>query len=1304
MSKSCALYPRLNNGEISPLFTRLKEYFGNRENALYWYQRAKSPDFLSTFSDVKTDNNGEPLFEDLISKCNLDEALDETNTLKRLNKEFSQTLPRNYTNLKTLQTKAVTFNNSNILRDKFFATIESNKGDITISIKPTRELKKNDKNRLAINVGINTRLEELLNSWGVEIGALTSLEEELGMKGVTDFDVATIAANGIKQVIRLAKGNKGQEVLPEEFAHFAIAAIGNIPLKTRLVNTLKNRDVLEKILGESYEDYRNLYNDNIDLLAEEALGKIAALVLNDQSIYTPNKNLLDRFIASIKNFFRNHEENEIDNIINDVLKEVYELTGNIVNNRYSLNTASIDYKGKMASLGERISRDTELVKRTIEQEAKRLKIYGQKEEFSTRQKNVIASLQRSLEEKKELEGIYEYCQNSFNVLNTVSKRLENIGNLDTKDKFKLLRNIRNYIASYGTILDEIRNSIYDSSREGDDRLKDKLKVVVDNNLDLIGRLSRDYYTVAKDEFTKFIEPFVGEVMANTLNQSNFKRTTAKELIESMDKDITLLDRWLDSMGDSSDLILQFYDKEVKKQKGLSRLDTIKTEKEILARTRKLEQSGVKNTAFMYERDRDGKITGNYIQKTWWAEYNRAKHEYFERLKQKYGDKQTDLDSRKYNYESWLWYRDNTTTDEYGMRVPTSKWDNPEYKKLNKDQKEYHDFIMGIKTKHDNFLPKANTNLAPQVRRDFLERALSNDNKAKYFWETIKDQFVRREDDLDMESKDVILDFSGNEFNRLPIYYTRRLEDMNDLSLDAASSLIAYVAMANDYNRMNEVIDILETGRMILASREVVQNSGGIPKIEKFKEFGIEVKKLLTKKGDSTYFIGKLNDFMNVQVYNKLIKDEGTLLGTKIENSKLAAFINKLTSWSTVALSPLTGLASLGQNLAMTHIESASKQFFSTKDLLVADKEYFKYLPEFIGQFGTRIKTSKLALFNEMFNVSQDYRQHVRGVDFDKKNIFAKMINRNALYFTTRMPDHYSQHRIAIALSNRVPIFLNGKKTTLWEALEVTPIDKNNPSLGATLQLKEGATKADGTKWTDQDTLRLSNQIRAVENRLYGIYNEEDRVALKQYIWGRMAMVYRDWMRPLYMNRFGKGKYNTDLGMYTEGHYQTLYRFIKTLYGDLRQTEFHIATHWRELSPYEKGNLKKAFTETVSYWTLVLLVNLLQDMGDDDDKSWSLRLAEYTAARLKTDIGAMLPGPTVIDEATKLFDSPFAALTTIRKIRNLLNVLDPTSYMEVIESGKYKGYTEAEKVVIDVLPFRDQIIDAFDPSQPAKWYK
>lgn len=1325
MAKKCKLRPEVVEGIVSPLYSQLENFFGNRKDAMFWYTRAKSVDFQKKFPSVRQDKYGEPLFDDLLNKIGISKLKGESETLSMLNREIGHTQngkvvlqPKDYGHVSALQEQAVRFNNNSPFRDKYFATVEEayegkNSG-ATIIVKPNREKRNSEPQRLAVNYSLNKKLEGLLNSWGIGIGALTSLEERLGVNGVMDLSVAMDTATGLRQVIRLAKGEQGQAALPEEFAHFAIDAMGENPIKTRTINSLTNEEALRRILGTDYDNYSSKYNGDLRMLAEEALGKMVAKALVNNDIYSPSPNLFQRFLTSLKNFFSRFNGSDIDAIVQQAQNEANQIAQDITTGKFNLRINSPQYNRQFYNLTSKVDRDVNLLNRIIEQELKRLKIYGKKEDFNEAQQAYIGELNQSIAENQALEGIYKYIQTSLGVLEKLQGRLSTVMDMDAplNEKMSALRNIRNYMSSYGSIILEIRKDMNAASAEGDNRFKDKLRNLLDQNTVIIQDLSADFYDVSKTLFADYIRPFVGEGLSITIARDKYKKTyTAEELVTSMDRDITFFDRWLDTMADSSDPILQIYDAIVKEQKNKARLDTINIQKEVEYAARKLELAGVKNTDWMYERDANGIPTGYFIQPVDWAAYRAEKKKFNDYLKKKYGENPEGENLLDRSREIAAWYAENSNRDEHNNIVPSmSKYRSSAFARLNSAQKEYYKFIMDLKAKLDKILPLEYTraNRAPQVRRDFLERMLGSGNKAKYFWESMKDTLVRREDDVDVQYKDeksVLMDFEGNPVNRLPIYYTRELSDMRDLSLDTTSTMIAYASMANDFNRMNEVLDALEVGRLVLAERKVADLEGDKRRVEAFEVLGAEVKNLLTKKGSKSFFMDKLNSFMEMQVYGKYMKDNGTLGESNIDVNKGAGLLMKMVSYSTTALSLLTGSANMLQNVAMSNIEAASGRFFNHLELAYADKEYGTHLPAYLAEIGNRIKTSKIALFDELFNVQQDYKQSVRNINWRKKTWAARLLGENTLFFTTQAGDHWTQNRIAIALADRFKLKdANGNSISLWNALEVVPIDGKNKSMGARLQLKKGVTKEDGTEFNTHDIIAFTKKVRGIENQLYGVYNSEDMIALKQLAIGRIVMQYRDWMRPLWMSRFGRGKYNYDLGDMTEGYYQTSWRFLKKMYTDIRQSEFDIISEWESLTPVEKGNIKKGLMEISMYLGLSLLIGLMNAGDDDEDKPWALRLASYSALRLRSDMGALLPSPSMLDESMKLLNDPAVSISALKKIRNLIKLLDPDSYTEVIESGRYKGYTKAAKYGLDMAPFLNQFKNAFDPDQPARWYK
>lgn len=1306
MSTSCVLHPRLSNGEKSPLFTRLKNFLGDRKSAEEVYYRAINPALKERFPDVRFDENGEPLLEDLIIHCGIGYNYDKEVMLKNLNMEYStKPVPKSLQSVIELQNRAASFNINNSLSSRYSADITSSGPEVQMIITTANGYERDLGKKQKFNAELNTQLIKLLNNWGADVTALTKLEEASNINGIMDLDAGINAATGLKEVIRIAKGEKGQTALAEEWGHFVVDTVTNTLLRDRMLNSLRNEEVLQRILGSSYDRYYAVYNGDIDLMAKEALGKMMAQVLNSYDPTAPNDRLFERYKNNILEFFNKRNPDDIDEIINKVRDQVYEFTTNAFNGKYKLDISSKDYNKKLFNLNNDVSRDYNILKRIIQQEKKRLAIYGQgakatareseekKGAFDEKQKLFIDKLNNNLENHKELEGIYTYLTEAIKTLKRLSEKLDVVYNSQTnwKDKFSTLRNIRDYMSSYGSIMEELRQEMYKAKQEGDMRFKEKLQDSLDEFSGLVARLGSDWAETSKDEFARFLQPFEGEGISMSIKGER-KQYHIRELLDYVEKDISIVERWTDAMADSTDPILRIYDSIVKDQKEKARLATINSEKQILLHAKKLEESGINNTDFMYERrTKDGRLSGNFVTRYNWSDYYTALSDYIKTLSK-------DLDKEQRAILISMWKRANT--DKKGN--PIEKYYNPQYDTIQRNpaMKEYYDFIIESKRKLDYRLPAKyiRFNKAPQIRRDFLERVLGQGNKVGYLWESIKDNLVRREDDTEFAY--ARQDFEGNQIYNLPIYYTKSLKDKNDLSTDCTSSMIAYASMANDYAAMNDVIDALETGRTILAERRVFKTRGG--KI--MREVLNKVPSNLTKKGDISNFMSRLNDFMEMQVYGQQMKDEGTIAG--IDVGKATNMLNKLQSYGTTALSLLTGTANLAQNIVISNIESISGQFFGKAELAKADWEYTKLLPQYLGELGNRIQVSKLALFAEKFNVLQDYKQHVRGIDWDRKTWFSRFFKEDTLWFTTSAGDHYTQMRTALALSMRYKLKdKNGNPISLYDALEVKYLDDAHPEYGANLIIKEGVTDQDGKLVDNKYFSSFSKKVRGINNKLYGIYNQEDKNAMQSRAIGRLLMMYRNWMRPMWLKRYGVERYNYDTNTFEEGYYRTLWNFLSHMKDDLRKGELDVVKQWHNLNEAQKSGIFRALAEISTFLSLLGIVSILKGIPDDNDKDdWLTEYITYSIVRLKADLGSLMPGPTMLDEGLRLFDNPFAAIRVFKNIRQLLNLMDPDTWTTEIDQGIYKGYTQAEKILVQPVPFIRQFMNVFNPEEPARWYK
>lgn len=1345
MAKKCAIIPQVRNNKDqvvdSKLFKSLLAYTGNnRQEATRLYLITKNDKFIRDWNPrLILDENGEPTINSLLEKTNLSSIIPESKVLERLNREIGYykkgtnrpALSINNTeNYQRLTQRAVAFNQNSEFRDNYVANLikimDNESHRIFLGVKVERRNKLNSINaeKMAYNANLNNQLKDILAEHGISIGALNELERRMGINGVTDFDVARNTADGLVEMIRLADGIRGEKALPEEFAHFAIEAMGESPLISRLINNLNSSGLVSEILGEEFNTYNDLYRGDTAKLAKEAAGKLLAKHLLASEPITgqkPYKNLLERVISAIKSFFSKISASQIQRAMYDSDRDFSNLASDILNGRLDeeINVDNIKSSGLFYQTNERVKRDKELLKRIISNELKRLKIYAKRNpnsKFSVNQKLLIERLELELEDNNEIEGIYTFLENALTELEKINNRLISLSTTpatNISEKASVLRDVRNYMFSYKNVIEEVREALIDEEKYADNRYGQRVRVALDNTSTLINDLFIKYRNAAMPMFIDFIKPFVGENIVVPFGKFKDKIIRAEDLVKIAERDISFFDLWLDSMADSSDFMLKVMDQAVKKSKENARIKTIEIMKQLQYAGVKLEQTGIKDTEWMFERDSRGNLTGNYISEIDYALFNEKFAEFRKYLNEKYGKNPVGKDAENYKREKRKWLNSNMETTN-GLRTPKlSLYASKQFKKLNTAQRDYYNTIMDIKAKLDSYLPERATRLnsAVKIRKDLIERVKSSDSVGsglKQVWESVKDEFIRRSDDADFGDRATVIDFENHAVQSLPIYFTKMRdgENPNDLSTDIVSTMTAYAAMAVEFDEMSKIIDVLEVGRDLLREREVVQTEGGKQLVERFKTLGRKVENKLTSRGNVSRINKRLDYFFEMQVYGRYMRDEGTFVNTNIDKGKFANFINRVTSLNNLALNILSGISNVATGKVMMRIESFAGEFFNEKNTIIADREYGKALPEFMAEIGNRVKISKLALWDEKFNVMQEYEQDIRELNFDRKTWFSRMFGASPLFLLNNAGEHWMQNRTSLALADaykmRSP---EGKIVSLWDAMEVVPIDKNNKRAGARLELKKGYTKADGTAFTQDDIIKFSRKSAAINQRMHGIYNKADRSAVQNLAIGRMGMMFRKWIRPSFNRRFGSTTYNYDLEAWTEGYYETSRRFFIQLVKDLRQTQFNLGARWNDLTNTEKANIRRAITETSHFLAVMAIIGLLE-WSDDDDRPWLIKMIEYQARRLYTEIGSMIPGKPMLTEGLRILKSPAAGINTIENILDLSKLLNPWNYTNEIQSGRYEGHSTAYRSFFEspVIPMNKTIYRGLHPETGIPFFK
>ena len=98
-------------------------------------------------------------------------------------------------------------------------------------------------------------------------------------------------------------------------------------------------------------------------------------------------------------------------------------------------------------------------------------------------------------------------------------------------------------------------------------------------------------------------------------------------------------------------------------------------------------------------------------------------------------------------------------------------------------------------------------------------------KSGEVWDSVKNSVLEM-GDIDLENEQVVTDFADNKVDQLPLKFLNKgkNESYDDMTEDAATSLMAYIGMAFEYKEMNNVIGMLENARYMASKRDVQQKN------------------------------------------------------------------------------------------------------------------------------------------------------------------------------------------------------------------------------------------------------------------------------------------------------------------------------------------------------------------------------------------------------------------------------------------------------------------------------------------------
>lgn len=1403
----CSIYPQVRNVETNEIedsrlykdllsFTNVKDSQARRKIVNEIYSRVTGESFLDEYRQKYALNSqNEPDLGKVLQSFSLDEYLDMYVVKNTLNDYTSKkSYEDTYEGYVKALADAMEFNSGSMAgafaanvywdNDGPHVAVSNNSGDINAIVGEQQKV-----------LNLNKKMAEQFSKAGIDVQPWVQLEHEMSEKGDVSLSGAITSADGVSTIVKIAKDKPVTKVVSEELAHYVCRCLKNEALYQRLHNLVKDPDAVKAILGDSYSSYVQMYGDDTDKLSEEAIVHLVQNgILNNADLYEGS---LDTLLTRLKNVFKTKfskmSDAEIDAIVEEAKSIVTNISRDALERQAWMRSRVFANNELLYSIDDKASKIKKLLKEIIDREVFRSAMYergldkDKAAEITRQELNFIALMKRDLkylDSTQQAWGIVKFVENANKTFKLLNQRLKDIneGKYDgLNDACRQLSHVQNYLNSYKDLLAEIAIVVNEDYNDTDQVFmidsndeKVHLKSLVDETISLSISLQNMTDEAIKPFFVQFMSKYLGEDLIIPFGSRKGERIRAEDLVSEdfLHKDVTFLDRWLNSMANSHDTANKVFDTAVKQAKTTARLRTDEFKKRLEALATKLEKAGIKDLSFVYERDSLGRLTLNFVSKINYGEYRQAKQAAFDQYKESIGGDQSlwsDKDWDKYNRLVRNWMKANTVYNKSKlMYEPNDKYHNSAYDEIMKDplKAEFYKFVTESKIQMDAALPvqAAVKHTVPVVMRDTLERIKSVQSLGELYGvlaESMKDEIIRRSDDIEYgdasDDSNILergqgfimkhVDFQQKPIDKLPLYYQKlrgdvydkdgkliqRGDDVNDVSTDIVSAMTAYAYMAYNYQEMDGIIDTLEMSRNFLDKKQRFEvKSGPNNVIDYVNYYGNKAMRKVSKN-TTPYAKQQRDDFFAAQVYGRYFKDAGTikLLGQTVDLNKLANLSNKLTSINGLAFNVLAGMANLEQGIIQMDIEATAKQFFSTKDVWAADAKYAELLPEFMLEVGSRIQKSKLALFDTLFNVLQEYDKTIRDTKFDRRTWLSKMFGSNFLFVVNNAGEHWMQNRtfFALVMSEKEALTdKDGNKVKIFDAFDRKFIQDDGSlgdtdrGLGAKLVLKSGMKYKDGrtivqgkakdsTEMSlDEFINKISRKSAEINHRMHGIYNNEDMSAFQRLAVGRMAMIFRKWIVPSFVRRFDTLNYNMDLEDWTEGYYTTVVNTLGKLYTDIKSGQFTWQAFQDELSDTQKANLKKAGKEML-FFTLICLALAIIPFDDlDDERPWISKIVEYQLYRMRNEIGTLTPNPIMFQEILRTLQSPSANINTWEDLGDMANIFNPANWLHddehIVHSGPYKGHTKGYKALhkSPIFPFENDIMGIIDPIQKITFFK
>lgn len=1318
VNSSCVWIPKAENNQNSKLFQDLNSILQNRRFASFLWGLSKDSSLMKALGINKKDSNGEYLASEILDKVvngnafTGDKYLSFVSLYENLNepeKKWSDAYKR-YKEVKATYpelTFSIKSNDSGYYIDVAFNTREGRAMEA----------------QTEFNDNLNNMLSTYLNTLGFKI----EIRDDIDSSRTIPVSQSERLAEGFKTVIQIAKGEKGERDLPEEFSHIIIAGLRNTPLVQRLLEQVRKIGV-KSILGESYDSYKKLYRNNSEKLVEEAAGKILASGLKGEQIPI-QRSFFERLWNFIKSIFSKGKVEDIDSLIRKA-RELADILVQQLDNHDTINYIDVNNIYDLESMHNLESHINELEATarqaldTMEKRLKLKKIMNPSKEAAIEGNTVASDIESAYNKGNYLLSILtfiNYAVDDLRNLNNVVynfrraiKNTEDIPVAQLKQAIGVSRDFNTAMNAYPPIFnkfayidndEELRNSIPESEIP-------QLKRIAREGMDILEQIQGVYNDLTFNTLFKFFEMYVGDDWI--IKSETGEPLTLTDIMSATTRDTGTVARLFCAAADSPDPFVTLIDYVIRKQeRSISNRYKEYVDRINAAHEKYKEKTGSDDTSFIFHMD-EGKMTSMMKSD---IDYDK----YYADLK-KYKEKQKNLDHADELLELELdaWKRSHTekvTLPDGREEVRPKKYDskgNPLYvsrelESLNEAQREYYDEMLTIKMELDALIPSkyVKTHKAPQVEMNTVGEVLSSGGttkqKVKQIKEIIKRKFIRNDDDLnfgqslddeidedmtpeDAVEKAIFADFDDTPLYRVPLNYIRKLKGnhLENMSTDYTRNMLAYASMALHFDGMSQIADVMELAKDFNDTRKLKNKNKNLRLVEKYRRNGRTYKRTFSESMRGSNSSKVINSMINRRIYGvetQQMTEVGKVSKYKVLRSLLG--VNSLLGLGWSILTSTGAFLSGAVQIIIEGLAGIKGGQFNTGNTALGIVQFNKNLLNIISDSYTGKTTNKVTALFDYFNIGGDYKGKTLRRNYRSSKLLNFLGDLVSPMAGLRVGDYMLRANVMLSYLNNFKVIKNGEIMSLYNAIEFKKINNEDGTVDYLFDVPEYVYTPDG-KEVSMDDIR--ERIVKLDNGINGAFTQADKGTITDYILGQFVMQFRTWMPAMLSKRFLSKRFNALMGHEMEGYYVTVGNYLKSTFKDLWKGKWTVATNWRNLTDEQKLNMKRAIAEMAIFWVLYSIGQALQPNGDDDEKRTPEKAyVEYLIRRVTLELGALTITPYMLNSFTTLLKSPLPAVNSLDSFMGLFDVFGG---LKKIESGTYAGWPRIARDLYYLTPLKN----------------